>query len=186
MGTGGSVWPRSSASEAVRQRASAVRRCRLLACSNQGRYDRTKTHAAAAEPTAGAALVPALRRWRRPGLAIICVLAAAVLYWEITSFVAYTGDAYVTSDLVGVAPQVSGRIVAVYVRDNQVVRRGDKLVTIDKVPLELAVEVRRAALDEARAQTQADRDAVTAVQVRRTQPWQRCSSRKPPESGRPR
>ncbi len=112
----------------------------------------------------GAVLVPALRRCRRPGLAIICVLAATVLYWEITSFVAYTGDAYVTSDLVGVAPQVSGRIVAVYVHDNEVVRRGDKLVTIDKVPLELAVEVRRAALDEARAQTQADRDAVTAVQ----------------------
>src|SRR5690349_12726363 len=43
--------------------------------------------------------------------------------WEaITYFVAYTDDAYVRSDLVAVAPEVTGRIIAVHVVDNQPVK----------------------------------------------------------------
>ncbi|HEY6430455.1 MAG TPA: HlyD family secretion protein [Acetobacteraceae bacterium] len=95
-------------------------------------------------------------------LATIC--AAIVVYWETTSFVAYTGDSYVTSDLVAVAPQVTGRIVAVHVRDNQPVRRGDKLVTIDRVPFELAVAARQAAQAMTNAKTSADRDAAVTAQ----------------------
>jgi membrane fusion protein, multidrug efflux system len=112
----------------------------------------------------GLHLPPALLRWRRPVLVVIGVIAAVALYWETTSFVAYTGDAYVTSDLVSVAPQVTGRIVAVHVRDNQTVHRGDKLLTIDPVPLELDLAARRAALAEAHAKAAADRDAVAAAQ----------------------
>src|SRR5689334_4833663 len=40
-------------------------------------------------------------------------LVVAFLCWEIaTRLVAYTADAYVRSDLIGVAPQVTGRILA--------------------------------------------------------------------------
>lgn len=110
------------------------------------------------------ALSSALLRWRRPVLLLAGLCAAIVLYWEATSFVAYTGDAYVTSDLVAVAPQVTGRIVAVHVRDNQIIRRGDKLVTIDRVPFELAVVARRAALAVTNAKTSADRDAAATAE----------------------
>jgi membrane fusion protein, multidrug efflux system len=109
-------------------------------------------------------VLPALLRWRRPVLVIVGLIAAIALYWEITSLIAYTGDAYVTSDLVAVAPQVTGRIVAVHVRDNQTVHRGDKLLTIDPVPRELAVAAGRAAVKEAHAKADADRDAVAAAQ----------------------
>ena len=44
-----------------------------------------------------------------------------------TSFVAYTDDAYVRSDLIAIAPEVTGRIIAVHVVDNQEVKIGDKL-----------------------------------------------------------
>jgi multidrug efflux system membrane fusion protein len=109
-------------------------------------------------------VLPAMLRWKRPFLLLVGVVAAVALYWEITSFIAYTGDAYVTSDLVAVAPQVTGRIVTVHVRDNQNVHRGDKLLTIDPVPRELAVAASQAAVNEAHAKADADRDAVAAAQ----------------------
>jgi multidrug efflux system membrane fusion protein len=108
------------------------------------------------------AISSALLRWRRPVLLLAAICAALMLYWETTSFVAYTADAYVTSDLVSVAPQVTGRIVAVHVQDNQAVHRGDKLVTIDRVPFELAVAARRAGRAVTNAKASADRDAAAA------------------------
>jgi membrane fusion protein, multidrug efflux system len=94
----------------------------------------------------------AMTRKRRVGLAAITIVAAFAAYELITTFVAYTGDAYVQSDLVSLAPQVTGRIVSVDVSDNQDVTRGDLLATIDPVPFQLAVEQRRAAAREAREQ----------------------------------
>jgi multidrug efflux system membrane fusion protein len=98
------------------------------------------------------------------------VLAVAVILllfvgWEtLTSIVAYTNDAYVRSDLVALSPQVTGHVVAVHIQDNQQVRRGDLLLSIDPVPFQLAVEAREAGLGAANAQAQADRDAVVAAQ----------------------
>jgi multidrug efflux system membrane fusion protein len=72
--------------------------------------------------------------------------------WEtITYFVAYTDDAYVRSDLVAVAPEITGPIIAVHVVDNQTVKKGDPLVTIDPVPFQLEANQRQAQIDEASA-----------------------------------
>src|SRR5208283_4347552 len=68
---------------------------------------------------------------RRVLLVLSALVAALVLYWASGYVFAYTDDAYVTSDLVGVAPQVSGRIVAVQIVDNQSVTQGSLLATID-------------------------------------------------------
>ena len=87
-------------------------------------------------------------------------LLSAFLAWEVlTRYIAYTDDAYVRSDLINVAPQVTGKILAVHVRDNQDVRRGDLLVTIDPEPFKLEVAERQAQIHEAAAQADADRDA---------------------------
>jgi membrane fusion protein, multidrug efflux system len=104
-----------------------------------------------------------MTRGRRVGLVVATLLAAFIAYEVITSFVAYTADAYVHSDLVSLAPQVTGRIVAVHVTDNQDVVEGDLLATIDPVPFQLAVDQRRAELTEARAQIAADQDRVTSA-----------------------
>ena len=91
-------------------------------------------------------------------------IAASFAAWEAgSSYVAYTDDAYVRSDLVGVAPEVTGRVIAVHALDNQAVQAGDPLITIDPVPFQLVVAQHRASVDEARAQIRADTDALAAA-----------------------
>jgi multidrug efflux system membrane fusion protein len=109
-------------------------------------------------------LSPRARRARRVLLVAGSVLGAVVVWEGGTRIVAYTDDAYVRSDLVAVAPEVTGPITDVHVRDNQRVRRGDRLVSIDPTPFRLAVEAAQAALREAQAQLRADQeDAVAAA-----------------------
>jgi hypothetical protein len=50
---------------------------------------------------------------RRVLLTLGAIVLALVLYWASGYVFAYTDDAYVTSDLVSVAPYISGRVVAV-------------------------------------------------------------------------
>ncbi len=112
-----------------------------------------------------AAIVHGLSRRRRVGLALGALLGAFVLYEVVTTFIAYTADAFVLSDLVTLAPEVTGRIIAVHVADNQDVARGDLLANIDPVPFELDVAQRRAEVNEARAQVAADQDSIASVQA---------------------
>jgi multidrug efflux system membrane fusion protein len=111
-----------------------------------------------------------MTRGRRVGFTAALLLAAFIAWEVLTSYVAYTGDAYVQSDLVSLAPQVTGRIVSVHVSDNQDVAEGDLLATIDPVPFQLAVEQRRAEADEERAQVASDRDRIASAQERSLQP----------------
>ena len=106
---------------------------------------------------------PGTSRGRRV-LIVLAGIAAVVALWEVaTTYVAYTDDAYVRSDLVGVAPEVTGRIIAVHVVDNQTIRAGDPLLTIDPVPFQLIVAERRAQVAEAQAQIKADADTIAAA-----------------------
>jgi len=57
-----------------------------------------------------------------------------------------TDDAYLQGDLVHLAPDVSGRIVELNVRDNQAVRKGDVLLRIDPEPYRMRVDQARAAV----------------------------------------
>src|SRR5260370_5539880 len=57
-----------------------------------------------------------------------------------------TDDAYLQADLVHMAPDVSGRIVELDVRDNQAARKGDVLFLIDPEPDRIRVDQARASL----------------------------------------
>jgi multidrug efflux system membrane fusion protein len=57
-----------------------------------------------------------------------------------------TDDATVRANFVGIAPQVSGHIVELRVRDNQQVHEGDLLFVVDPRPYEIALARARAAL----------------------------------------
>jgi multidrug efflux system membrane fusion protein len=107
-----------------------------------------------------------MTRGTRVALVLGGLLGAFLLYELVTSFVAYTSDAYVRSDLIAVAPEVTGRIIAVHVADNQPVRRGDPLVTIDPVPFQLVIAQRAADIEQARAQAAADQDETAAARDR--------------------
>jgi hypothetical protein len=75
------------------------------------------------------------------GAAIIAVIVA-LLQWQTRP---QTDDATVRANFVGIAPQVSGHIVELHVRDNQQVQKGDPLFLIDPRPYEVALERARAA-----------------------------------------
>src|SRR6267378_3271980 len=79
-----------------------------------------------------------------------------------------TDDAYLQADLVHMAPEVSGRIVELDVRDNRAVHKGDVLFRIDPDPYRMRVDQARTAQRTAQialqqAQLQADeaRQAIT-------------------------
>lgn len=54
-----------------------------------------------------------------------------------------TDDAEVFANLIGIAPEVEGRIIKINVKDNQFVRKGDLLFQIDPVPYQYALEIAR-------------------------------------------
>jgi membrane fusion protein (multidrug efflux system) len=93
------------------------------------------------------------RRWGRLALLLGVPLLIALIggYFYLTSgrYVS-TDNAYVQQDMVSVSPDVSGRIVAVNVRENQRVKAGDVLFRIDPEPFKIALDQADAALAEAR------------------------------------
>jgi multidrug efflux system membrane fusion protein len=100
-------------------------------------------------------------------LALAGLAAAFGLYWGSSYVFAYTDDAYVTSDLVAVAPQITGRIVAVPIVDNQSVTKGTLLARIDPTPFRLALAEQQGKLAEAAAQLAVDHELIKAAKAAR-------------------
>jgi len=73
-----------------------------------------------------------------------------------------TDDAYLQADLVHLAPDVSGRIVELNVRDNQAVRKGDLLFRIDPDPYRMRVDQARATVQGLEAKLGLTADQVAA------------------------
>ncbi|MGY5809734.1 HlyD family secretion protein [Rhizobium sp. LEGMi198b] len=121
------------------------------------------------EPSAPPPDVPTERRRAfRLVVGIASLLALWAVWQVLTSFVAYTDDAYVTTNFVTVAPQVTGVIVSVDIANDREVRRGDLLAVIDKLPFQLVVDQRKAAVQEAAANHKLADDERKAAQDRLT------------------
>src|ERR1700758_212220 len=73
-----------------------------------------------------------------------------------------TDDAYLQADIVHMAPDVSGRIVELDVRDNQAVRKGDVLFRIDPDPYRMRADQARAAVQGLEAKLDLTADQVAA------------------------
>jgi RND family efflux transporter MFP subunit len=89
-------------------------------------------------------------------LAVVAALAVARGLWAYYMESPWTRDGRVRADVVQVAPDVSGFVTDVLVKDNQKVRRGDVLFRIDRARFALALQQadaavagRRATLDQA-------------------------------------
>ncbi len=91
------------------------------------------------------------RVFRRFVIACLCVGLAVILYFGTFALIGYTDDAYIRSDLVRLAPEISGPVASVHVRDNDHVEAGTILVTIDPAPFALAVAAKRDRLASAEA-----------------------------------
>jgi multidrug efflux system membrane fusion protein len=74
-----------------------------------------------------------------------------------------TDDATVRANFIGIAPQVSGHIVELRVRDNQQVHEGDLLFVVDPRPYEIALARARAALALTRKEVEGLRRGVATA-----------------------
>ena len=91
--------------------------------------------------------------------AIVALAAWAGWYvWQLYNLNPWTRDARVRANIVTVAPDVAGPIIELNVRDNQEVRIGDVLFTVDQARYRLAVEQAQAALEAARSTLQQRND----------------------------
>ncbi len=126
-------------------------------------HDGASADAAGADSQAASAA-----KYRRRVLLTLGAIGLALgLYWASGYVFAYTDDAYVTSDLVSVAPYISGRVVAVPIVDNQTVTKGSVLAEIDPTPFQLALAQKQAKRTEAEAQLAVDRDLIASAQAQR-------------------
>jgi len=84
-------------------------------------------------------------------LTLLVVTFAAVLIWQMVvyyMFAPWTRDGHIRADVIQIAPDVSGLIQRVEVRDNQVIKRGDVLFSIDQDRFSLALRHAQATLSE--------------------------------------
>nr|WP_288498523.1 HlyD family secretion protein [uncultured Pseudomonas sp.] len=81
----------------------------------------------------------------------LAMVAVAVLagswIWQHYMYSPWTRDARVRADVVTIAPDVSGWVLELKVRDNQQVKAGDLLMTIDRDRYQAAVEKAQAVVD---------------------------------------
>ncbi|KDB07312.1 efflux transporter, RND family, MFP subunit [Burkholderia sp. lig30] len=70
----------------------------------------------------------------------------------------WTRDGRVRAEVINVAPDVSGAVVELPVRDNQFVKKGDLIMQIDPSHFQIAVEQAQAAVAARRAELQMRRD----------------------------
>lgn len=120
-----------------------------------------------APPEAGAPETPAkkdpVRRWT----IILLVISVLLLFWHLRSdrVTPFTSQARVHALVVPLAPEVSGTITGVFVKNNQVVENGQALFEIDGERYRLGVRTAEAALQQAyqaRGTAQANVEAAAA------------------------
>jgi multidrug resistance efflux pump len=96
-------------------------------------------------------------------LTLLIVSFAVFVVWRMVMyymFAPWTRDGHIRADIVQIAPDVSGLIQKVEVRDNQLVKRGQVLFSIDQDRFKLALRQAKAAVaDREETLAQAQREA---------------------------
>jgi membrane fusion protein, multidrug efflux system len=107
-----------------------------------------------ANPEAG----PSPKSWFQSPIVLLTIGVGLVvaLYFGLTVVLdawthESTDDAFIAGHIISLAPRISGPVVTVAVRDNQLVRSNDLLVELDPVDLSLSVAQKQAAADAQQA-----------------------------------
>ncbi|EYF01105.1 HlyD family secretion protein [Chondromyces apiculatus] len=117
-------------------------------------------------PVAGVASASPKGRARKLLLAVAAagVVAAGVGFWASRRGIEDTDNAQVDAELVAVAPRTAGMVTVVHFAENQAVKAGDLLVTLDDAPAKARLAQAQANLDVALANAEAaEADARTAA-----------------------
>ncbi|WP_428029024.1 HlyD family secretion protein [Ancylobacter sp.] len=106
------------------------------------------------------------RLLRHPVTLIVgVILGLFLLYETCVRFFAYTGDAYVMSDIVVLSSEIEGPVSKLAVQNNQPVAAHQLLFEIERTPYALKVQETQAALAQARADLDLAQDEVTAAKA---------------------
>src|SRR5271156_2378614 len=98
-------------------------------------------------------------------LVLVGALWFGVPWVQTTLSTVSTDDAYVNSHVTFVAARVKGQVSRVLVDDNYRVHKGDLLVELDKEPFQIAVAIKKAAVDTATADLEVARSKVRGVEA---------------------
>ncbi len=111
--------------------------------------------------------------WKKLLTGFIVLLAVAVVLFKYQDYVLnpWTRDGMVRAQVVQIAPRVSGPIVNLPIKDNQLVKSGDLLFEIDPSTYQAAVQQAEAAVENAKAKAKASLDREQrAEHVRKSNP----------------
>lgn len=81
-------------------------------------------------------------------LAIFAIIAGGFYYVNSLKYES-TDDAYVESDIIQIAPRVSGQIIEIYIEDNQKINEGDLVAKIDDTDYKIKLEQAQAVYEKA-------------------------------------
>ena len=104
-------------------------------------------------------------KWLVVAVVLIAAVFFGVRYWIESNRYVETDNAYVGANQVDIAAQVSGPVTQVFVRDQQTVKAGDMLFTIDPRNYEIAVAKARAQLELARQGMSQESAGVASAQA---------------------
>jgi membrane fusion protein (multidrug efflux system) len=88
-------------------------------------------------------------------IAALVLIIVGIRYLVYAAHHVSTDDAQIAGDITTIAPRVKGQVIAVPVRENQIVTRGTRLLVLDDRDFRAAVAQAQAALDQARGGAQA-------------------------------
>ncbi|MCK0207636.1 HlyD family efflux transporter periplasmic adaptor subunit [Starkeya koreensis] len=109
------------------------------------------------------------RLLRHPVLLIVGTVVGLFALYEISvRFVAYTGDAYVMSDIVVISSEIEGPVSRLAVQNNQSVAANQLLFEIERTPYALKAQEAQAALAQAKADLDLANDEVAAARANLT------------------
>ncbi|MCP4181015.1 MAG: HlyD family secretion protein [bacterium] len=75
---------------------------------------------------------------------LICAITAAIGYYKYISYYPSTDDAYIKAYIVHIAPNINGNIASVNITNNEYVKKGTLLLTIDKRPYKISLDKAKA------------------------------------------
>ena len=110
-------------------------------------------------------------RWIALFVLLAVTVAGVLAYWRYAEIYPSTDNAYTGTNVVRVAPQISGAVANIYVQDDDKVAMGDPLFDLDPTPYEAGLRNARAQFDAAAnaAGTAADglKNAADALEQKR-------------------
>jgi multidrug resistance efflux pump len=100
------------------------------------------------------------------GIAILALIVLSLVWYLVSDrFTPHTDQARVQGYVVGVAPQVAGRVADVWVTNNEAVEEGQRLFRIDPSQYQIAVDTAKSNLESAFRQVEAGSAAVASARA---------------------